>query len=81
MVTGASSGFGSAISRALAATGYRVFGTSTTPAWDFFGTHRVCRAVLPHLRANTVQRAFNAVRPFLPQAVSEFLIRDAHGLK
>jgi NADP-dependent 3-hydroxy acid dehydrogenase YdfG len=113
LVTGASSGFGSAISKTLAAKGYRVFGTArvqrasgsdgfTTLTLDvthdasvaacvaeviraagridvvinnagmaiggaiedttvaeaqaqfetnFFGTHRVCRAVLPHLRA------------------------------
>jgi NAD(P)-dependent dehydrogenase (short-subunit alcohol dehydrogenase family) len=36
---------------------------------------------LRYPRANAIQRAFNAVRPFLPQAVSEFLIRDAYGLK
>jgi NAD(P)-dependent dehydrogenase (short-subunit alcohol dehydrogenase family) len=36
---------------------------------------------LRYPRANALQRAFNAVRPFLPQALSEFLIRDAYGLK
>src|SRR5271165_1644806 len=113
LVTGASSGFGSAIARALAAKNYRVFGTARAPGatasdgfttlaldvtqdesvaacvsevvssagridavinnagigiagaiedttaaeaqaqfeTNFFGTHRVCRAVLPHLRA------------------------------
>jgi NAD(P)-dependent dehydrogenase (short-subunit alcohol dehydrogenase family) len=35
---------------------------------------------LRYPRANALQRAFNAVRPFLPQAVSEFIIRDAYGL-
>lgn len=113
MVTGTSSGFGLAISKALAADGHRVFGTARAPRasapdgfttltldvtqdasvaacvaevikaagridavinnagigiagaiedttseeaqaqfdTNFFGTHRVCRAVLPHLRA------------------------------
>jgi NAD(P)-dependent dehydrogenase (short-subunit alcohol dehydrogenase family) len=36
---------------------------------------------LRYPRANAIQRAFNATRPFLPQALSEFLIRDAYGLK
>jgi NAD(P)-dependent dehydrogenase (short-subunit alcohol dehydrogenase family) len=36
---------------------------------------------LRYPRATAVQRAFNAVRPFLPQTVSEFIIRDAYGLK
>jgi NAD(P)-dependent dehydrogenase (short-subunit alcohol dehydrogenase family) len=35
---------------------------------------------LRYPRANALQRAFNAVQPFLPQAVSEFIIRDAYGL-
>jgi NAD(P)-dependent dehydrogenase (short-subunit alcohol dehydrogenase family) len=113
LITGASSGFGSAIAKALAASGYRSFGTSRSPRaapadgfttlsldvtqddsvhaciaevirvagridavinnagfgvagaiedttpeevqsqfdTNFFGLHRVCRAVLPHLRA------------------------------
>jgi NAD(P)-dependent dehydrogenase (short-subunit alcohol dehydrogenase family) len=39
------------------------------------------RPALRYPRANAVQRTFNAVRPFLPQAVAEYLIRDAYGLK
>jgi short-subunit dehydrogenase len=39
------------------------------------------RPALRYPRANAVQRTFNALRPFLPQAVAEFLIRDAYGLK
>lgn len=41
-------------------------------------------AIVPALRyprAPAVQRTFNALRPLLPQAVAEFLIRDAYGLK
>jgi NAD(P)-dependent dehydrogenase (short-subunit alcohol dehydrogenase family) len=39
------------------------------------------RPALRYPRATAVQRTFNALRPFLPQAVSELLIRDAYGLK
>lgn len=39
------------------------------------------RPALRYPRAAAIQRVFNAVRPFLPQAVSEFMIRDAYGLK
>lgn len=39
------------------------------------------RPALRYPRATPVQRAFVAVRPFLPQAVAEFLVRDAYGLK
>lgn len=39
------------------------------------------RPALRYPRANAVQRTFNALRPFLPQAVAEFLIRDTYGLK
>jgi NAD(P)-dependent dehydrogenase (short-subunit alcohol dehydrogenase family) len=39
------------------------------------------RPALRYPRANAVQRTFNAVRPFLPQPVAEFLIRNAYGLK
>jgi NAD(P)-dependent dehydrogenase (short-subunit alcohol dehydrogenase family) len=39
------------------------------------------RPALRYPRATAVQRTFNALRPFLPQAVAEFLIRDAYGLK
>jgi NAD(P)-dependent dehydrogenase (short-subunit alcohol dehydrogenase family) len=39
------------------------------------------RPALRYPRANTVQRLFNALRPFLPQALSEYLIRDTYGLK
>lgn len=36
---------------------------------------------LRHPRATFVQRAFVAARPFLPQSLAEFLIRDTYGLK
>ena len=36
---------------------------------------------LRYPRATFVQRAFVAVRPFLPQALAEYLIRDTYGLK
>jgi len=36
---------------------------------------------LRYPRATFVQRAFVAARPFLPQALAEFLIRDTYGLK
>jgi hypothetical protein len=36
---------------------------------------------LRYPRANTVQRTFNALRPFLPQAIAESLIRHTYGLK
>jgi NAD(P)-dependent dehydrogenase (short-subunit alcohol dehydrogenase family) len=39
------------------------------------------RPALRYPRANAVQRTFNSLRPFLPQALSEYLIRDAYGLK
>jgi NAD(P)-dependent dehydrogenase (short-subunit alcohol dehydrogenase family) len=39
------------------------------------------RPALRYPRANVVQRTFNALRPFLPQAVSESLIRNMYGLK
>jgi short-subunit dehydrogenase len=39
------------------------------------------RPALRYPRATAVQRTFNALQPLLPQAVAEFLIRDAYGLK
>jgi short-subunit dehydrogenase len=39
------------------------------------------RPGLRYPRANTVQRTFNALRPFLPQAIAESLIRHTYGLK
>jgi NAD(P)-dependent dehydrogenase (short-subunit alcohol dehydrogenase family) len=39
------------------------------------------RPALRYPRANAVQRTFNALRPFLPNAVAESLIRDSYGLK
>jgi NAD(P)-dependent dehydrogenase (short-subunit alcohol dehydrogenase family) len=39
------------------------------------------RPALRYPRATFVQRAFVAARPYLPQALAEFLIRDAYGLK
>ena len=39
------------------------------------------RPALRYPRANAVQRTFNALRPFLPQALAESLIRDTYGLK
>jgi NAD(P)-dependent dehydrogenase (short-subunit alcohol dehydrogenase family) len=39
------------------------------------------RPALRYPRANAVQRALNAMQPFLPQAVWEFIIRGAYGLK
>jgi NAD(P)-dependent dehydrogenase (short-subunit alcohol dehydrogenase family) len=39
------------------------------------------RPALHYPRATLVQRAFVAARPFLPQALAEFLIRDTYGLR
>jgi NAD(P)-dependent dehydrogenase (short-subunit alcohol dehydrogenase family) len=39
------------------------------------------RPALRYPRATAVQRTFNALQPFLPQALAESLIRDAYGLK
>jgi NAD(P)-dependent dehydrogenase (short-subunit alcohol dehydrogenase family) len=39
------------------------------------------RPGLRYPRANKVQRTFNALRPFLPQRIAEFLIRNTYGLK
>jgi short-subunit dehydrogenase len=39
------------------------------------------RPALRYPRANAVQRTFSALRPFLPQALAESLIRDTYGLK
>lgn len=39
------------------------------------------RPALRYPRANALQRTFNALRPFLPQGLAEYLIRDAYGLK
>jgi len=39
------------------------------------------RPALRYPRANALQRTFNALRPFLPQSLAEYLIRDAYGLK
>jgi NAD(P)-dependent dehydrogenase (short-subunit alcohol dehydrogenase family) len=38
------------------------------------------RPALRYPRANAVQRVFAALRPFLPQAVAEYLIRNTYGL-
>jgi NAD(P)-dependent dehydrogenase (short-subunit alcohol dehydrogenase family) len=39
------------------------------------------RPALRYPRANAIQRTFNALRPFLPQALAESLIRSTYGLK
>ena len=39
------------------------------------------RPALRYPHANAVQRTVDALRPFLPQAVAESLIRDVYGLK
>jgi NAD(P)-dependent dehydrogenase (short-subunit alcohol dehydrogenase family) len=39
------------------------------------------RPALRYPRANAVQRTFNALRPLLPQALAEGLIRSTYGLK
>ena len=39
------------------------------------------RPALRYPRATAIQRTFNALRPLLPQAVAESLIRDTYGLK
>jgi short-subunit dehydrogenase len=39
------------------------------------------RPALRYPRANAIQRTFNALRPFLPQAIAESLIRSTYGLK
>jgi NAD(P)-dependent dehydrogenase (short-subunit alcohol dehydrogenase family) len=39
------------------------------------------RPALRYPRANALQRTFNALRPFLPQAIAESLIRSTYGLK
>jgi NAD(P)-dependent dehydrogenase (short-subunit alcohol dehydrogenase family) len=38
------------------------------------------RPALRYPRANLVQRAFASVRPYLPQALNEYLIRSTYGL-
>jgi NAD(P)-dependent dehydrogenase (short-subunit alcohol dehydrogenase family) len=38
------------------------------------------RPALRYPRANAVQRVFAALRPYLPQAVTEYLIRSTYGL-
>jgi NAD(P)-dependent dehydrogenase (short-subunit alcohol dehydrogenase family) len=41
-----------------------------------------CRhPALRYPRANALQRTFNALRPFLPQTIAEYIIRDTYGLK
>jgi NAD(P)-dependent dehydrogenase (short-subunit alcohol dehydrogenase family) len=53
-----------------------------TPVIEAVGTILECRhPALRYPRANLVQRTFNALRPFLPQAVAESLIRNTYGLK
>jgi len=53
-----------------------------SPVVNAVETILACRRPgLRYPRATAVQRAFNAVRPFLPQPVAEYLIRDAYGLK
>ena len=53
-----------------------------SPVIDAVQTILECRRpALRYPRANAIQRTFNAVRPWLPQAIAEFLIRDAYGLK
>jgi len=39
------------------------------------------RPALHYPRATAVQRAFVALQPFLPQSLTEFLIRDTYGLR
>lgn len=39
------------------------------------------RPALRYPRANALQLTFNALLPFLPQILAEYLIRDAYGLK
>jgi NAD(P)-dependent dehydrogenase (short-subunit alcohol dehydrogenase family) len=39
------------------------------------------RPALRHPRATAVQRGFVALRPFMPDALVEYLIRDTYGLK
>jgi short-subunit dehydrogenase len=39
------------------------------------------RPALRYPRANAIRRTFNALRPFLPQATAEALIRRTYGLK
>jgi NAD(P)-dependent dehydrogenase (short-subunit alcohol dehydrogenase family) len=39
------------------------------------------RPALRYPRANAIQRTFGALRPFLPQAIAESLIRSTYGVK
>jgi NADP-dependent 3-hydroxy acid dehydrogenase YdfG len=79
LITGASSGFGSAIAKALAARGYRAFGTARAPragTCDAFTT-----LALDVTQDESVAACIaNALRPFLPHAVAAYL-SDAYGLK
>ncbi len=53
-----------------------------TPVTQAVETILACRRpALRYPRANLVQRTFNALRPLLPQALAESLIRTTYGLK
>jgi hypothetical protein len=53
-----------------------------TPITKAVETILACRRpALRYPRANLVQRTFNTLRPLLPQALAESLIRTTYGLK
>jgi NAD(P)-dependent dehydrogenase (short-subunit alcohol dehydrogenase family) len=53
-----------------------------SPVVEAVRTILECRSpALRYPRANAIQRTFNALRPFLPQAIAESLIRMTYGLK
>jgi short-subunit dehydrogenase len=53
-----------------------------SPVVEAVETILACRRpALRYPRATPIQRTFNALRPFLPQAIAESLIRSTYGLK
>ena len=79
LVTGASSGFGCAISTALAAKSYRVFGTARAPRAG--PSEGFTTLTLDVTQDESVTACIADVIRAAGRAVAESLIRDAYGLK